>query len=208
MQPSLKSCSDQSELSSLDVTSPGALGAAHPPALSRSMLWSSRPFTLGPGWFPIFTTSPLPKRGSGMDTKALCGWKEGSIAKANCGLSCGGGGNGRYRVYSAGCASSCWWDTADLTCLAFNTLLQHDLHQIALLEHLVVHRFPADLSRARVLSGNNTGSRSGRLCHNPHPTNFLNQDTQRCASDLPKARKKAGSGFFFSKKLKTITVLL
>lgn len=87
---------------------------------------------------PIFTFSPLPKRGSGMDTTALCGWKGGSIAKANCGLSSGGGANGRHRVSLPGCAGSCLWDRADLTCLGLNTLLQHDLHRIAVLEHLVL----------------------------------------------------------------------
>lgn len=54
--------------------------------------------------------------------------------------------------------------------------------------------FMLDLSRARALSGINTGSRSRKLCHNTHPTNFRDQYTRGCVNDLLKAREQPVAG--------------
>lgn len=108
--------------------------------------WAAGDSLQGQAGADLHLLSPSQKRQ--WDGHALCGWKGGSIAKANCGLSSGGSVNGRHRVSLPGCAGSCLWDRADLTCLALNTLLQHDLHRIAVLEHLVLPQ----LSRWRLKS--------------------------------------------------------
>lgn len=59
-------------------------------------------------------------------------------------------------------------------------------------------------SRARALSGINTGSMSWKPCHNPHPTNFWDQYEQGCASDLLKARKQPGVCFSSQKPSKLL----
>lgn len=137
----MKLCLGHSEPSGVDATCLGALGEAHPPAPSRCVLPSSWQSALGPDC--CWSSPPLSflKEAVGWTQRAQVGGKGDRLPKQT-GLSAGGGGNGRYRTFLPGCAGSCLWDKADLTCLALNAFLKFDLHQIAVLEHLVLPFWP------------------------------------------------------------------
>lgn len=133
----MKLCLGRSELSGVGATCPGALGEAHPPAPPRCVLPSSWQSALGPGCCWSSPPFSFLKEGVGWTQRPCVGGNGDGLPK-QIGLSAGRGGNDRYRMSSPGCASGSLWDRADLTCLALNAFLKFDLHQIAVLEHLVL----------------------------------------------------------------------